>query len=457
VKKIFKIMKKNYIYGIAALLIIIISVLGILLYRKNNEYSIQVNNQYNLAFYELIDYVQDIETYLAKAAISNSPESGTETLTNVWKEANLASVYLSQLPTSSGDLSKTAKFLNQVSDYAYSLSRKNINNEPLSQDDLNNIKELHDYSAELKTTLIQLASDMQSGRVTWRELTKDTKIPFAQQVDNLSATVFGNIDQNFGEYQGLIYDGAFSDNTDKAVKVGLTGDDIDENTAKQIASNFIGQDKIKEITLNGEANNGDIPSYDFSAKMKNGDDQNPLSISISKKGGHVILMNYNREVAAEVIVAADADKIAQEFLTSHGFTGMKSTYYLTQGGVITINYAYVQDSVTIYPDLIKVKVALDNGEILGIECAAYLNCHTVRSVPAPAISADDAKKTLNKNLEITSEGLAIIPTKWNTEIFCYEFKGKIDNTDFLVYINAVTGKEENVLLITNTPNGILTQ
>ena len=37
-----------------------------------------------------------------------------------------------------------------------------------------------------------------------------------------------------------------------------------------------------------------------------------------------------------------------------------------------------------------------------------------------------------------------------------EFKGKVDDTDFLVYINAKTGEEQDILVITNTPNGTLT-
>lgn len=136
---------------------------------------------------------------------------------------------------------------------------------------------------------------------------------------------------------------------------------------------------------------------------------------------------------------------------------MKPTYYLKQGGAVTVNYAYTQDDVTIYPDLIKVKIALDNGEILGMETTGYLNNHTIRKIETPKISKSEAKATLNKKLEITSEGLAIIPTEWKTEIFCYEFKGKIDDTDFLVYVNAKTGKEENILVIIHTPDGILTQ
>ena len=135
---------------------------------------------------------------------------------------------------------------------------------------------------------------------------------------------------------------------------------------------------------------------------------------------------------------------------------MKETYFLKQEGIVTVNYAYEQDGVLMYPDLIKVKIALDNGEVLGIETTGYLNNHTTRNIQNIKISKEEAKKTLNKQLNIQSEGLAYIPTEWQTEILCYEFKGKIDDAEFLVYINAENGREEDILVITNTPNGILT-
>lgn len=450
-------MKKNYLYGIMILLIIVSIVLGYFLYKENKQYTTATHNQYNFALYELIDYVQDVENYLAKAMITSTPEHGAETLSKVWREANLAQVYLAQLPVSSTELSNTAKFLNQVSEYSYSLSRKNIYNEELSQEDLDNLKQLHDYSRELKNTLAQLSTDMNEGRISWDELTKDTEIAFAQQVDNLSASTFKNLDENFGEYAGLIYDGAFSEHMESADKKGLTGEEIDEEKAKQIAKDFIGEDKISELNSTGLIENGDIQVFDFNAKVKNGDDNNPLTISISKKGGHIVNMNYNRQIDIEAISQDEANKIGKEFLKSRGIENMKETYYLKEGGVVTINYAYEQDGVVVYPDLIKLKVALDNGEILGMETSGYLNNHTVRDVSKAKISKEQAKSNLNKKLKITSEGLAIIPTEWKTEILCYEFKGKINDTDFLVYINAETGREENILVIIDTPNGILTQ
>ena len=71
-------------------------------------------------------------------------------------------------------------------------------------------------------------------------------------------------------------------------------------------------------------------------------------------------------------------------------------------------------------------------------------------------SIENVKKTLNSQLNIESEGMAVIPTEWKTEILCYEFKGKVDDTEFLVYINAENGREEDILVISNTPNGTLT-
>ena len=447
-------LKKGHMFSIIVGLLIVVAILGLILYKKQREYRQASENSYNAAFFELVDYVQNVETYLAKSLISSTPEHGAETLTNLWREANLAQAYLSRLPIESQELENTEKFLNQVSDYSYSLSRKNIYNESLSDEDFNNLKELHTYSQELENTLNQLSDDLNTGRFSWGELTEKGTVAFAQQVDNISKESFSNLEENFHEYSGLIYDGAFSEHLTNAEPKGLTGDDIDENQAKEIAENFIGIENIKEISNLGYFENATISNYGFSIK-KNNDET--VNISISKKGGHVISMNANRDVNTESITQEQADEKGKQYLESKGFSNMKETYYLKQDGIVTINYAYNQDNVVMYPDLIKVKVALDNGEILGLESTGYLNNHQKRDISNVKITKEEAKKNLNKNLEITSEGMAVIPTEWKTEILCYEFKGKVDEREFLVYINAENDKEEDVLVITNTPNGTLTE
>jgi germination protein YpeB len=446
-------LKKAHMLSIITIFLVIIACLIAVLINSQKEAKQASENSYNMAFYELVDYVQNVETYLAKSLISSTPEHGAETLTNVWREANLAQAYLAQLPIESQELENTEKFLNQVSDYSYSLSRKNIYNESLTEDDLNNLKELHTYSVELQNTLNQLSDDINSGRIKWNEITQKTTTALAQQVSTSALDEFSSLEENFHEYSGLIYDGAFSEHLTSSEKKGLTGENIDEETAKQKVIEFLGNDKIKEIQNIGLSENATIPEYSF---IVNTVEEENVSISISQKGGHLIYMNSNRNVNTEIISQDEANEKGKQFLEEKGFENMKETYYLKQDGIVTINYAYTQDDVVIYADLIKVKVALDNGEILGIETTGYLSNHTQRNISNIEISEEQAKETLNKNLDISYSGLAIIPTEYQTEILCYEFKGKVEEREFLVYINAENGREEDILIITDTPNGTLT-
>lgn len=443
-------MRRNKIWtAITVLAIIAIAVLGYLFINQRNAYATTKENEYNMAFYEVVDYVQNVKTYLAKSMISKSAEHGAEMLTHVWREANLAQAYLGMLPIESQELENTEKYLNQVSEYSYSLSRKNIEGQGLTDDDINKIKELYSYSKDLSNTLNEVSEELNNGTLTWEDLMKNT-----EGSDIAEVSTFDVVEENFHEYTGLIYDGAFSEHIISSEKRGLTGDEIDEETAKQKAEEFIGKDKIQNTKSNGFVENGDIPVYRFEMTTK--DDQT-IGISISKKGGHVVYLISNRDIKEQKLDEQEAMSKAREYLANKGYNNMQETYYMKQDGFITINYAYKQEDVVMYADLIKVKVALDNGEIIGLETTGYLNSHYERDIPAEKISVENARTKLSANAQITSESLAMIPTEWKTEKFCYEFKGKIEDVDFIAYINAETGEEEDILIITNTENGTVTE
>jgi germination protein YpeB len=449
--------KERLIMSIIIVALAVLSlVLAIKLTRKT-ESAIKVNtNEYDMAFYELVDYVQNVETYLAKSLVSTTAEHGAETLTHVWREADLAQSYLAMLPLESQEFENTEKFLNQVSEYSYSLSRKNIYNEELTDEDLANLQKMYDYSVELSNTLNQLSSELSNGEISWEELndSDSTSDAVATQVSaSISKDSFANLEQNFHEYSGLIYDGAFSEHIVTAEKKGVTGENIDEETAKQKVIEFVGEEKIKSIESLGISENASTPVYTFSIKT---DIEDNITITITQKGGHIVYMNCDRKVEIEDISQDAANEIGKNFLEEKGFTNMQATYYLKQSGIVTINYGYVQDDVLMYADLIKVKIALDNGEILGIETTGYLNCHYERDLNVEKISIDEAKKNLNNDLQISSEKLVMIPTEYKTEILCYEFKGKLNDINFIIYINAETGIEEDVLIVTTTENGTLT-
>ena len=422
---------------------------GYYAYTLREKYINSRLNTYNQALVNVVNYVNSVENYLAKASISTSPEYSTEALTQIWRDANLAGVYLAQIPLEQEALAKTSRFLNQVGDYSYSLSQKTMANEELSADDLENLHTLHKYSLELETSLNQISDEVSMGTISWNSLENTNQ--FAQAVSTVN--VFGTIDGNLNDYEGLIYDGAYSDHVEKIDKKGLTGEDCSEDEAREKVREFFGAQTIEEIASNGFIENAKIPCYDFFVKLTG--DKN-ASISVSKKGAHIIESSVNRNVESENISIEEAAERGKTFLDEHDFKYMRETYYLKDQNILTVNFAYDEDGTVVYPDLIKVKIALDNGEVLGIETYGYLNSHTTRKLPFPEISIDEAREKINPNLEIISEGTAIIPTEWKTEVYCYEFKGKIDEKEFLVYINTETGEEEDILVILNTPGGILT-
>ena len=451
----FRKIKEKHILTVTIILFVVSIATGALAYTNNEKYMNTSNNEYNLAFFELIDNMEDVENYLAKSLVTVDASYSVQNLMYVWKAANLSEVFLSQIPISNEGLSKTEKFLNQTSEYSYTLVQKCISDKNLSKEELSKLKDLYNYSVEVNSTLGQLSLEINSGTLDWKELSYEGSSILGKQTSNASTDSFGSIENNFEEYDGLIYDGAYSEHMTSKEKKGLTGDEIDEEKAKKIAEEFIGKYNIKEISSIGLAENGEIKVYTFDVTTNNDD---YITIAISEKGGHIVLMNYNRDIVEEKISVDDANKKAIEFLNSKGYTNMQKTYSLKEYGVVTINYAYEQDDVIIYPDLIKVKVALDNGEILGIETTGYLNNHETRKInKEDIISAEKAAKLANENLKIEDIRLSIIPTEFKTEIFCWELKGTVEDRDFLLYVNARTGKVEDILVIIKTENGTLTQ
>lgn len=439
-----------------SIILAVISMCSITLaYSNNQKYMNASNNEYNLAFFELIDNMSNVENYLAKSLVTNEATKSAENLIYIWKETNLAEIHLSQIPVSNEGLSKTQKFLNQVSEYSYTLAQKCIKEENLTKEESEKLKELYNYSVEVNNTLGQLSTEIYSGTLNWKELAKDGSSILEKEVSNNSTESFGNIENNFEEYDGLIYDGAYSEHITSKEKKGLTGEEIDEEKAKQIAESFAGKDNIKELNSNSLSENGNIKCYTIEITTK---DNNNITMAISQKGGHIVFMNYNRNVTEEKISEEEANNKALEFLNSKGYTSMKKTYTIKEYGIITINYAYEENDILVYPDLIKVKVALDNGDILGIETTGYLNNHERRNIDKNnIITVEEAQRLVNENLKIENTRLAIIPTKFQTEVFCWELKGTVENRDFLLYINVKTGKVEDILVIIQTENGTLTQ
>lgn len=443
-------------YSIVVVVIAGVAIWGIYQYKHAANLRQELDNQYNRAFYDMTGYVNNVEVLLIKSLICSTPSKTAATLQEAWRQANLAQSNLGQLPVSQQVLANTSKFLTQVGDLAYSINNQSMDGKKLTDEQYKLIENLHGYSVSLEQSLNDLQNQITSGRIKWGELAnKGTKL-FQKTSSEMPNKQFENIEKTFQDYPTLIYDGPFSDHMTSTEPKGLTGDNISSEKAKQIVTNFFGKDKVEAVTDIGKDDTSQIKTYSFNVTFKNVPREQDAKIDVTQKGGHVLWTLYNRPIPEEKIKMDQAKEFAGKFLEKHGFKDMVDTYYLKEDNTAVINYAYSQNNIIVYPDLIKVKVALDNGEVVGFESKGYISSHSERDIPAPKITMEQARALITSKMKISSSGLAIIPTNYKTEIFTYEFKGKLNDRDFLVYINAETGKEEKILMIINTPNGILT-
>jgi spore germination protein len=454
-KALRKSQARNRAKNVIIVILLLTTIFGAYQYNVAMRLRQQLNNAYNKAFYELVGYIKNVEIMLMKARMTSSPELTAATLSDVWRESFCAASNLGQLPISVGVLSNTEKFLTQVADLSKSMVRQSTYGDSIDEAQMQTLADLHKLSVNLEKNLLDMQQDLSNGNLKWENVAKEGQEEMKEASEELPKT-FSGINDEFQEMPTLIYDGPYSEHMQNRKALGLTGNKVTDNQAIESLNTFIGKGAIKNVTKLADNNNGIINTYNFKMELANKDKDSVAEADVSVVGGHVVWYLYNREIGEKTIDIDKAMELGAKFLKEKNYPNMKQSYYMQNDGVATINYAYTEDNITYYPDLIKVKVALDNGEIIGFEANGYLMNHTKRNLEPPKLTQEQARERVKRGENIKSSGLAVIPTNYGTEILCYEFTGKVEDRDFLVYINAYTGAEEQVLIIINSEEGILT-
>ena len=450
-------MEKNKSIHIWLYVLLVAGIIAALIWgftASKNAKAIEITNenQYNRAFHELVGYVDNIDTLLSKAQLTKSPAQLAKLSSDIFRQSAEAKSCLGQLPTSEVQLDNTSKFLSQVGDYTYVLSQDMINGEEISQEQYDNLAAMNEYAATLKNTLSDIENRIYSGEVRISSVNSKKRGTVADAAGNSILEDLENVEKSFDEYPSMIYDGPFSEHIENRESVMLkNASDISQEDALIKAEEFLGN-KGDGLTFGGLSENTAIQSYTF---IKNTNDEQ-ISISVTKKGGYILSYLDSKNFGEEKLNIEEAMQKASQFLQQNGFYSMQSSYYEKSGNVATINFAYVQDNVTCYSDLVKVRVALDTGDIVGMESKGYLMNHCERELSMPKLTMEEAQSKISTGLEVSGTKLALVPKDSMREVLCYEFKGAFNGKNFIVYVNADNGREEEIFLLIESEEGILT-
>lgn len=413
----------------------------------------ELSARYQQAFFEALEHVENVEVLLSKGLIASSPEQVARLFSDVRAHAAAAQVSLTQLPLFHGALMSTSKFLTQVADFGAQVARKAATGVPPDGDALDLMRRLRMEAAQLSAQLHEIQKESAGGRMPWEEVRRRASRELGGREDP-PASGFARIEDHFEQLPVIQYDGPFSDHVLQRRPKGLTGDPVSEARAEEIARAFSPYEPKDELAATAEQRvSGDIPGYRIA--LRRSGDERPLAVmDVSEKGGHVVWMLALRDVKESNLSLDEAKERAAAFLRERGFGPMTATYVSEAENQAVIPFVPELDGVRIYPDLVKVTVALDDGEIVGFESLGYLMSHTEREIPEPRLTAEEAKERISPQLTASGEPrLAIIPLDTFEEVFTWEVPATLGDDRYLVYVNALTGEEERILRLVETGEG----
>ncbi|RPF47268.1 germination protein YpeB [Hydrogenoanaerobacterium saccharovorans] len=417
------------------------------------RYRILLEDTYSQSITGLASNLTGISSTLSKGLYASTPVQVSSLSAQLWRDASAAKTALTSLPVGELHLDNTNRFLSQIGDYAMTLSKKSVSGGEISEQERKQFAALCEYGRKLSDQLFQMEQNIIQGQITMEQIKKDientNKENGAEPQSGETIGSFEGLEKSFTDYPELEYDGPFSDHILKREPQMLKGAaQIPYEEAQKLAAKAA---QVEYASLKpGSDENSTMPSYTF-----NDDD---VWVGVTKAGGFVVYVIKSRIPQATTLTTDQAIKTARTYLEGLNLKSLTHTYYQIKDNQCTINFAHTQGGVTIYPDLVKVTVAMDNGEILGFDARGYISNHYNRTITTPKLSLEQAKQVVDKKLKIESNHLVIIPTTGQFETYCYEFTVTSETGDkLLIYINADTGVEEQILILTEDENGRITR
>ncbi|TYP57599.1 germination protein YpeB [Thermosediminibacter litoriperuensis] len=449
-------MKNRYvIWGLGILTIVVIALA--LWSMSSRAYSAEnlLEASYQKGFYNLVDDVNTLNILLSKSLVTSSDSQRIMILTSIWHEAENARSSLASLPLGSRDMTNLQKFFAQMGDFSHSLAKKVSLGEQISDKEWNIIEQFKKNTQNLNRSLRELQDNVVKGRIRWE---RGSFAPgLGGRVQQVMADRFAAIDQRLKEEAPTItYDGPFSDHVEEITPKAITGSPIDEQEAIEKGRKFIDNpaNVRYDVSVYGRTR-GMVNAYSLKF-AKPGAEGAEIVMDVSRQGGHVIWFLNTRDIGEQKIDIETAVDKAHKFLESRGYRNMEPTGSLREDNTVTVTFAYKQGDVLVYPDFVKVEVALDDGQVVGFDAMGYLTHHTTRKIPSTGISERQVRDGLNKRLEVRRIRKVIIPDPAMKERFCYEVDANLDDERYLIYINAQNGREEQVLKVVETDSGTMT-
>lgn len=433
--------KKTLVYltTIFASLMIVFLCLFLSFFASSRTYKQQLENSYMKSFYEMVDSINTLEVDFSKIIATSSLSSQRELLSDIYNTSLVGVNNVNILPINNSKLTEINTLLNTTSGFVYSLLLDNYKGNKINSADYDQIINLYNKIREMQYDINNYIKELQYDYSIIDEINFDNV-----EESNFSAGVV-DVESSSSKVPTLIYDGPFSDSVlNKEVK-GLGEVEYSQDEIKNMLHGVYANSQINYL---GESV-GKFETYNFEII-----DKVSLFVSVTKKGGLILTITAFGSGEEKKIEVEEGISIAEQFASDLNINNMYSVWHQHAGNILYVNLAPIKDHIIYYSDLIKVKVDLSLGHVVGWEATAYATNHIERSFSS-TMGILDAQSNVSDVLEIKERNLCIIPDKFVGELSAYEFICTWENYTYYVYIDSHTGEEVNIQRVINTSNGQL--
>lgn len=437
-------MIRNILIAVLVIAVVGFGYWGYMEHRDKNALIIQNENNYQQAFHELAYYVDKIHDDLGTSLATDPKSTSAPQLAEVWKLTSQAREDIGKLPLKLMPLNDTATFLSNVGNYSFDTAVKNPSDGGLSDKQYHQLEDLYSESASIEKDLRHVQQVILTNNLKWTDVA--TALQSNQPKDNQIIDGLKTVNSKTADFDKK-WQPTFNQPTGSLQLLDkLSGREINKGDAIRLSKQFIGIRTDSKVDVQKVGTSQSYSAYNVTFTDPNKSES--ITADLTRKGGHMVWFMKQRNTGKQKLSLHQATQKADHFLKTKGFDSLEfvsSDQYDTVG---ILTFAKKEKNVLLYPASVKVKVALDNGEILGFDQTDYLITQA-SSLPnlKPKLTEKEAQAKLRSTMHVEKAALVVYKNDQDKNVLCYEFFTTKGKDTYHIFINAITGLQENVNLL----------